>query len=248
MTNRTMVVADVAGATAAGKALRDIAREYPKDFRNALGMQVRNTQKSVAAVARNYAIKHKVDGKTRTLRKFPKRHKITVALHGKVGNSALSKVRSVAVSSHWGRIDIGFKGRLARYCERWQVGGETGFADDIRLRRRVQVALHREEIVEMVEKKDFRRELYRRLGALGIHNEEQLRAVAATSSATASKAAGIYRAMAVDEAPRFGVSLTDLPTTWAGRPYMEVLAGDIQSRFVPSLASILHKKIEGKIR
>ena len=52
---------DMKGTKVLGASLEEIAKAQPKLFSEALGMQAKNIQKSIAAVARNYAIKHKVD-------------------------------------------------------------------------------------------------------------------------------------------------------------------------------------------
>jgi hypothetical protein len=246
MADTATIIVDAKGATACGQSLDGIAKAAPTLFRDAVGMQVRNTQKAIAAVQRNYAIKHKVDGKTRTLRKFPPRHPITVALHGKKADGALTKVSSISATYNDGHLEVGFKGRLSRYCSAFQEGGKTGFTTDPTLARRVQLAMRGDELRALLDRPDFRHECYRRLGsALGIHNQEQLNAA---SRAQLSKARVILDAFIVRHAGDFGVALPSLPDTWQGRPYMDELAADLTKRFVPALVAIIEKKINGTIK
>ena len=236
-----LIELDVSEVKVLGKSLATIARENPKAIRRALGMQVRNTQKSIAATVRNYAIRHRVEGKQRTILKFPPRHKITVALHGRKGGGALGAVRAVSVDAKGDTVAVGYKGSLASYAVRWQTGGDTGLRDP-RVLPYAMWALHPAEFAAVNSDPAFRHEVYWALGAaFGIHNEDQLRAADADTASPARKA------MTRLAMRRMGMDEGEVPATWRGRPFIDPLADDLKSRFIPSVSSILEKTLKKEL-
>ena len=240
---------DMKGTKVLGASLEEIAKAQPKLFAEALGMQAKNIQKSIAAVARNYAIKHKVDGKTKPLVTFPERSAITIALHGggkRKGVSKLTNERLISIVYGPQSVAVGFRGTLERYCMRWQTGGATGFDTDPRARRGAYWALYGPQLQGMRDDAGFRHELYRRLGPLGVHDRASLDA--AMGSGMRGRVQTAAQDIAIEQAGQHGVALPSLPSTWEGRDYMETLGADINDRFPAALTSIIEKKIEGTIK
>lgn len=240
-----LIELDVSEVRVLGKSLATIARENPKAIRRALGMQVRNTQKSIAATVRNYAIKHRVEGKQRTILKFPPRHKITVALHGKKGGGKLGAVRSVSVTANGDTFAVGYKGGLERYAVRWQTGGKVGLFRD-KLANRMRYEMFKADWDAALREPEFAWRVYRVLGAhFGIHTPEELENASAD---TAGPAFAVLRAMVFKRLREGGNALLENPKTWKGRPFIAPLSADLGERFIPSLASILEKKLKKELQ
>lgn len=239
-----LIEMDFAEVRALGKSLAAIARENPKAIRAALGMQVRNTQKTIAATVRKYRIQHKVNGKQQTVMTFPKRHPITVSLHGRAGGGKMGVVRSVSVSSIQGGFRVGYKGGLQRYAERWQDGGKTGlFRDKAANRKRYE--LFKGDWDAALREPDFAFRVYRVLGAhFGIHTPEELENASAD---TAGPAFAVLRAMVFKKLREGGNALLQNPKTWQGRPFIEPLADDLRERFAPGVAAILEKTMKKEL-
>ena len=245
MTTGKTVSVEVQGATVLGRSLQSVAQAFPKLLDSAVRMQCRNVQKAMAATTRNYAIKSKVDGKTKVLKRFRKRDKITVALHGRKGGGALGVPSGVSFRPLGpSTFTIGWKGRLPKYAEKWQTGSSKNDSRSFRLR--VYSAFAKSEYDAALQDPETRRELYRRLGSrFGIHTREEL--LAAADPAMRSVVSDMALQVVVDRAGELELALPNVPTSWEGRPFIEQLADDVRARFIPSVVSIMEKKIKGKI-
>lgn len=239
-----LIEMDFAEVRALGKTLAQIARENPRELRQAIGMQVRNTQKTIAATTRHYAIRHKVGGKTETLVRFAKRHPITVSLHGRKGGGKLAEVRSVTVSAIDGGFEVGYKGGLRHYASRWQEGGKVGLYRD-KAANRKRYEMFKADWDAALREPDFRFRVFRALGALyGIHTPEDLQNASADVAGTAH---AVLRAMVFKKLREGGNTLLENPRAWKGRPFIGALAGDLRERFAPSVAAILEKKLQARL-
>ena len=242
-----LIELDFTEVTVLGKTLATVAREQPKVLRMALGRQVRNTQKSIAATVRNYVLKSKVEGVTRRLTHFAPRHPITISLHGKQGGGRLGANTAVSVSSSNAgggtTFTIGYKGGLQRYAERWQEGGKVGLFQDKRANR-IRSQLFKSDWDALMQSGEFQFHVYRVLGRLfGIHTPDELEAARQSGDDNAGAAHAVLRSMVFKRLRENGQTLLENPRTWKGRPFFDTLADDIRRRFVPSVASIVEKEL-----
>jgi len=239
-----LIELDTSEVKVLGKSLATIARESPKTVRMALGRQVRNTQKSIAATVRNYALRSKVEGKRTTLARFPKRHPITVSLHGKKGGGKLGDNRAVSVTRGGNEFAVGYKGGLTPFAERWQTGGKVGLYRDSAANH-IRTRLFKPQWDALMQDPAFQWRVYRVLGRLyDIHTPEELEAASGDS---AGPAHAILRSMVFKRLREDGEALLENPRTWKGRPFFGVLADDVRKRFVPSVASILEKELKKEL-
>jgi len=177
-----LIELDTSEVKVLGKSLATIARESPKTVRMALGRQVRNTQKSIAATVRNYALRSKVEGKRTTLARFPKRHPITVSLHGKKGGGKLGDNRAVSVTRGGNEFAVGYKGGLTPFAERWQTGGKVGLYRDSAANH-IRTRLFKPQWDALMQDPAFQWRVYRVLGRLyDIHTPEELEAASGDSA------------------------------------------------------------------
>ena len=242
-----LIEMDFAEVRALGKTLAQIAQENPKELRQALGMQVRNTQKTMAATVRNYAIRHKVGGKTVTLRRFQPRHPITVSLHGKAKGGKLAAVKSVSVAAIDGGFEVGWKGGLREFASRFQDGGKVGLYRDSAANH-IRTRLFRAQWEAALREPEFQWRVYRALGHLfGIHTPEELEEASSSGDERAGCAHAVLRSMVFKKLREGGESLLENPRKWKGRPFVGDLAGDLRERFAPSVAAILEKKLKGRL-
>lgn len=247
ITTTSLIEMDFSEVRVLGKSLAAIARESPKAVRTAIGRQVRNTQKSIAATVRNYVLRSKVDGKSKRLTHFPKRHPITISLHGKKGGGRLGDNRAVSVTAGDNEFAVGYKGGLERYAVRWQEGGKTGLFQDRRANQ-IRTRLFRGEWDALMQDPQFQWRVYRVLGSLfNIHTPDELEAASQSGDDNAGAAHAVIRAMVFKRLRENGQALLENPKTWKGRPFIDVLAGDVRSRFVPSVASILEKTLQKEL-
>lgn len=250
ITTTQLVELDAADTRVLGRTLATLAREQPKLVRRALGMQVRNVQKSMAATVRNYVIRSKVDGKD-VKRKLPPRHPITISLHGKKGGGRLGANTAVSISSSSGSggttFEVGYKGGLQRYAERWQDGGKVGLFQDKRANR-IRSQLFKADWDALMQDPEFQWRVYRVLGRLfDIHSADELEAARQSGDDNVGAAHAVLRAMVFKRLRENGQTLLENPRTWKGRPFVEFLAEDLQRRFIPSIASIIQKNIEKQV-
>lgn len=109
-------------------ALNEIATKYPQMFRQALGAEVANLKKSIAATLRNYKITKAVpvpnliEATSYRGVSFPKRSAITKILNGDKNHSALADPRSPRIESINGGLEVGHFGRLSQYAIKFQEG------------------------------------------------------------------------------------------------------------------------------
>lgn len=247
---------DAVNAGPLGKVFAELKRDLRPTLLRALGMQVRNVQKSIAATVKNYAITANVGGKRETIEQFAPRHEITVALHGKKSDSALSKPKSVFITANadGNGFVIGYKGRMVPYAQRWQDGGDTGLQDDRGALAMLACKRDIGAVRSRLGSPEVRREIYRRLGSeYGIHDRAAIDATIDDAIGQGSDGRpslqGAGRAVIVRLLNDDAASLVgDVPATWEGRPFMDKLADRVKERFIPSLLSIVDKMLDGRIK
>ncbi len=123
-----VVWAEVKGADETAKALDEIATKFPKVFKQALGAEVNNLKRSIAATLRNYKIAkavpvpNLVNAVKWTGHPLAKKSPVTLALTGRKHVSALAKPGSVRVESIPGGFAVGHFGGLSKYASAFQDG------------------------------------------------------------------------------------------------------------------------------
>lgn len=211
----------VLGASELCRALDSIAKEQPKIVRSALAQEIWNIKRSIAATVRNNKIsKVKFDPNGRKGKgswkgeALAKRDPITRTLYGPKGGGVLGKESSVDVASlrlmGGAGVEVGYKGSMARYIERWQSGVPNPIYQDM------------ETAVKSV--------LYRLMCREG----------AFTGYPFGSR----------DEHEAFYRRLYQNPPalhTSPERPFMGKLADITKRDFVPSLLTLIQKRLDSKI-
>lgn len=123
-----VVWSEVKGADETAKALDEIAKKFPSVFRQALGAEIRNLQRSIAATLRNYKVTkavpvpNLVNAVKWTGYALARKSPVTIALTGRKHQSALAKTGSVKIESIPGGFAVGHFGGLSKYASRFQDG------------------------------------------------------------------------------------------------------------------------------
>lgn len=123
-----VVWAEVKGADETAKALDEIATQFPKVFKQALGAEISNLKRSIAATLRNYKVTKAVpvpnliNAVKWTGYSLAKKSPVTLALTGRKRVSALAKPGSVKIESIPNGFAVGHFGGLSRYASQFQDG------------------------------------------------------------------------------------------------------------------------------